>query len=72
MFGIDWEGRPVQDDGDAVVNVPDTLCPLLPRELALLQTLVDPLQPCDDFGITMYGATREFVTDVLSQRQVLF
>ena len=68
MFGIDWDGPPVHDDEEDTVVVPVTPTPLLPEEFSLLQTLIDPSQPCDDFGIAMYTATREYVRDVLSHR----
>ena len=67
MYGLDWDGPPVHEANDTV-TVPDTLSPLLPHEISLLQTLIDPLQPCDDLGVSMYGATRQFVRDIVDQR----
>lgn len=57
---MDWEGPPADDDDDDEHRVifPDTAS----------TTLVDPLHPCNDFGISMYCATRDFVRGVLSER----
>ena len=32
-------------------------------ELSLLQTLIDPLQECDDFGKRLYVAARQIVRE---------
>ena len=57
-YGIDWSG-PVPDCvvGERVV-VPDTPKPLSTSQLSILETLVDPLDHCDDFGKKLYVATR--------------
>ena len=70
MFGIDWEGPPAEDNNQDMVTIPDTPSPLLPNEFDLLRTLIHPLHPCDDLGISMYCATREFVRDVIAERQI--
>ena len=43
------------------VSVPPTSSPLSDEQFQQLQQLVDPLVPCDDHGILLYNAAREFI-----------
>ena len=45
--------------------MPTTLCPLSDEQFEVLKQLVDPLVPCDDHGIILYMAVREFITNVM-------
>ena len=68
-YGIDWCGPAVIEvEENAGVQVPSIQCPLQPHELAILQTLVDPLDDSDDMGVGSYAATKQFVEYCQSQR----
>ena len=62
-FGIDWNG-PMVTQVQEQVNVPNTPCPLQDEDLEQLKTLVDPMLTCDDYGVVLYIAAREFVQNV--------
>ena len=62
-FGIDWNG-PMVIQVQEQVNVPNTPCPLQDEDLEQLKTLVDPMLTCDDYGVVLYIAAREFVQNV--------
>ena len=55
-YGIDWDG-PSAVDNDHTVEVPAVSCPLH----QVLQSSINPLDECDDLGVSMYAATRAFV-----------
>ena len=59
-YGIDWDG-PSAVDNDHTVEVPAVPCPLQRQELDVLQSSINPLDECDDLGVSMYAATRAFV-----------
>ena len=68
-YGIDWFG-PTAEDEDRVEQV---IVPRIPdllgdSELSVLQTVIDPLQQCDDYGRAMYIATNSLVRDMIDRR----
>ena len=65
FVGVDWEGPPVNHE-ESRVTVPDTTCLLSTTELLLLNTLI---APCDDFGVSIYLAAREFLCDLQTSDQ---
>lgn len=61
-YGIDWDGPCVADVADNTgVQVPPTASPLSDHQMEQLKELVDPMLPCDDHGVTLYSAVKEFV-----------
>ncbi len=64
QYGIDWNGPPAVDD-DNTVEVPAISCPLQNQELDLLRSFINPLDECDDLGVSIYAATRSFVEDCI-------
>ncbi len=45
-----------------MISIPDTPCPLSEEDEVELSELHDPLQTCDDYGISMYLNVVEFVS----------
>lgn len=43
------------------VEVPATDNPLTPQQIAELRAAVNPLQDCDNLGVSLYLLTRAFV-----------
>ena len=62
-FGIDWNGPIVTQVNEQVV-VPITHCPLQNEELEQLKSLVNPMVTCDDYGVVLYIAAREFIRNL--------
>ena len=63
LYGIDWDA-PLSCDADESVNaviIPSTDCPLSGDDFARLRREVDPLQQCEDYGISQYLDTVHFV-----------
>ena len=58
---------PILTDTDAAeqVTVPDIPNFLNSCQLSLLQTIIDPLQQCDDYGKSIYIATRQLVRQMI-------
>ena len=52
-------------DLDDTVEVPDTECPLTPTGFDLLKQEINPLEPCDNHGISLYTTAKVFVDSVL-------
>lgn len=67
MFGIDWHDYAVPQE--AAVEVPLTDCILQPNELENLQMAINPMAECDDLGVGLYAATKQFVQLCIAQRQ---
>ena len=44
------------------MEVPVTHNPLNPQQMSELKLAVDPLQQCDDLGVSLYVLARAFVT----------
>ena len=63
-FGIDWDGSCVLEDVESV-EIPTVECPLQPQEMAILQTYINPLADCTDFGVGLYIATRQIIMSCL-------
>ena len=64
-YGIDWNG-PTGVDHETVA-VPDTENPLSPAQLDLLRHTINPMEECDQYGISLYLATRAFVASYIAQ-----
>ena len=60
-YGVDCDGPPPLDVDDHEVVVPETTCSISESRLAELQSLYDPLSPCDDFAISLYHDVLRFV-----------
>ncbi|XP_063438044.1 uncharacterized protein LOC134719043 [Mytilus trossulus] len=61
-FGIDWEGPiPVEDIDGTAVNVHTTNCPITPENFNELKRQIDPLLDRNDFGISNYLDTLQFI-----------
>ena len=62
MYGIDWNA-PFSSDDETVdsVTVPVSECPLSPDEMTQLRVEVDPLAETEDYGISQYLVTVDFV-----------
>lgn len=62
-YGIDWDG-PLPEEatsGEAIVEVPETGCPLSPEQHQELLNSIDPLRESESFGIDIYMETVRFV-----------
>lgn len=62
-YGIDLSGPSCIDTDNERVIVPEVPSILNDSELSLLQTLVNPLEQCDDYGRGFYVAARQIVRD---------
>eukprot|EP00731_Ephydatia_muelleri_P004752 Em0002g928a len=59
-YGIDWTGPcRMNNTEDVILEVYS--CPLTDEQLLQLKQVVDPMQLCGDFGVSIYFATRQFV-----------
>ena len=58
---IDWDGPTVVDDDTELVQVPDIPTPLTDQQMNALSVAVDPLEQCDEFGVSLYETTYRFV-----------
>ena len=71
--GIDWDG-PLPEEatsGEAVVEVPETGCPLSPEQYQELLNSIDPLRESESFGIDIFIETVTFVnTHVVNASQL--
>ena len=62
-YGIDWDG-PLPEDAtldEAIVEVPETGCPLSPEQYQELLSSIDPLRESESYGIDIYMETVTFV-----------
>ena len=63
QYGIDWDGplpEKATSDG-AIVEVPETRCPLTPEHYQELVDRLDPLRESESYGIDIYMETVTFV-----------
>lgn len=60
-YGIDWCGPTSAEESENHVNVPEVPSYLDTHQLSFLKSLMDPLQPCDDYGKRFYVLTRQLV-----------
>ena len=59
-YGIDWTGPcRINNTEDVILEVSN--CPLTDEQLIKLKQVVDPMQLCGDFGVSLYFTTRQFV-----------
>lgn len=65
MYGVDWDGPAVVENDDIRVEVPHTPTPLSLEHMATLERIVDPLEECEDHGVSLYNITRTFVNACL-------
>lgn len=65
MYGIDWDGPSVIES--ISVEIPTTACPLTDLQKSALQLEVNPLAECDDYGISLFVRTKDFVISCLSE-----
>ena len=61
VYGIDWNGPTTEYDDDNTVTLPETACPLEPRDFEELKATISPLTPSENHGIEIYLATVTFV-----------
>ena len=67
-YGVDEEGPlPLEMDCDDDVVVPETIVPLVGRQLNAFQQAVDPLEQCDDLGISMFVRAKQLLSQLLGQ-----
>lgn len=52
-------------DSEETVHVPFTDCRISEQQMNELTDLVDPLQLSDDYGISLYILTRDFINDCI-------
>lgn len=65
-YGIDWLAPTLTSDEECV-NVPEIADPLNSQQVCLLQTLVNPLQQCEDYGKSLYIATNQIVREMIDE-----
>ena len=63
LYGIDLSG-PLNTENDESVVIPATVCPFTCQQMDELKRSVDPLEQCDDLGISIYMMTRAFVSSI--------
>ena len=63
-YGIDWDG-PVNTDGDNLVEVPDTSCPLDDDKLQLLRQRIDLTTDDRNYGIHTFNQLIAEVTNLI-------
>ena len=63
-YRVDEEGPlPLEMDCDDVV-VPGTVVPLVRRQLDSFQQAVDPLEQCDDLGVSMFVRAKQLLSQI--------
>ena len=62
-YGIDWDSPSGVDD-EGIVEIPETECPLTGPQFEELKHQLNPLEPCDDYGISLYTAAKAFVDNI--------
>lgn len=63
QHGVDWDG-PVNTDGDNLVEVPDTSCPLDDDNLRSLRQRIDLTADDGNYGISAFN---QFIAEVSNQ-----
>lgn len=58
-YGVDWAGLLANCDSDDDVHVPEIIISEL--DSLLLHLHVEPLVPCDDYGVNLYLRALNFV-----------
>ena len=61
LYGVDWHGQICECEDVEHVEVPATTLSLTPQQLTELQSSIDPLEQCADFGVSVYVAARPFI-----------
>ena len=61
----------IEEAAGVQVQVPTMDSPLQPHELAILQTIIDPLEEDNDMGVRSYAATKLFVEYCQTQRIIM-
>ena len=56
---MDWFGPAGVEQGEDGIQVSANDCPLLPHELAILTTMIDPLDENDDMGVNSLFSTAQ-------------
>ena len=52
-------------DDEGIVEIPETECPLTGPQFEELKHQLNPLEPCDDYGISLYTAAKAFVDNIV-------
>lgn len=60
QYGIDWDGPCVAEMTESV-EVPITNCPITQQQLEELNEMIDPIQNCHDYGVSLYTTMRAYV-----------
>ena len=64
-YGIDWSGPVPAETDSEIVEIPVTQNPLTPQQMDDLVQAVDPLEQCDDLGVSLYMMARTFVNECI-------
>ena len=67
-YGVDWSGPTAtsyENEIDRVI-IPTVPALLNHSQFSYLQSSIDPLQQCDDYGKSLYVTTRQLVREMLS------
>ena len=67
QYGIDWDG-PVNTDGDNLVEVPGTSCPLDDDQLQLLRQRIDLTADDRNYGIHTFNQLTAEVATITASR----
>ena len=59
-FGVDWEELPTQCE-EVDVQLPVTMFPCSDDQMEILRGSYDPLDCCDDYGISTYIRVKNFI-----------
>lgn len=60
QYGIDWDG-PCAAEMTESVDVPITNCPITQQQFEELNEMIDPIQNCHDYGVSLYTTVRAYV-----------
>ena len=71
MFGFDPEAPSPDEDEETLVVIPDTDIPLSQSSIGMLQSTVNPVEECNDFGIQLYKDTVHIVYQLMQNDNLI-
>ncbi len=68
-YGVEEQGLTTDDEG---VHVPACQFQLRDDHYEALRQQINPLTPCEDYGISLYQRTLQFITNIVSHNPTLY
>jgi hypothetical protein len=65
-YGIDWDSPVPAIENEGAVNPPKITCPLVNDDYVTLVRLINPMNQSDSFGIDIYIATVNYISQQLT------